>query len=44
MVLWLFTGMIALRRSGTELIHNDFTEAVGEVQAKKKKNVGYIYA
>jgi 26S proteasome regulatory subunit T5 len=37
-------GMIALRRGGTELIHNDFTEAVGEVQAKKKKNVGYIYA
>jgi len=37
-------GMIALRRGGTEMIHNDFTEAVSEVQAKKKKNVGYIYA
>jgi len=37
-------GMIALRRNGTELLHNDFVEAVSEVQAKKKKNVGYIYA
>jgi 26S proteasome regulatory subunit T5 len=37
-------GMIALRRNGTELSHNDFIEAIGEVQAKKKKNLGYIYA
>jgi len=37
-------GMIALRRNGTELGHNDFVEGIGEVQAKKKKNLGYIYA
>lgn len=37
-------GMIALRRNGTEIGHNDFVEAIGEVQAKKKKDLGYIYA
>eukprot|EP01111_Echinosteliopsis_oligospora_P003019 TRINITY_DN1485_c0_g1_i1.p1 TRINITY_DN1485_c0_g1~~TRINITY_DN1485_c0_g1_i1.p1 ORF type:complete len:429 (-),score=165.92 TRINITY_DN1485_c0_g1_i1:71-1357(-) len=37
-------GMIALRRGATELNHNDFVEGIAEVQAKKKKNVGYIYA
>lgn len=37
-------GMIALRRGGTELNHNDFMEGVSEVVAKKKKLQGYIYA
>lgn len=37
-------GMFALRRNGTQLGHNDFNEGISEVQAKKKKNVGYIYA
>jgi 26S proteasome regulatory subunit T5 len=37
-------GMIALRRNGTELVHNDYIEAIGEVQAKKKKDLGSIYA
>lgn len=34
-------GMIALRREGTEINHEDFTEAVAEVQAKKKVNLQY---
>jgi len=34
-------GMIALRREGTEINHEDFTEAVSEVQAKKKVNLQY---
>ncbi|GAM18480.1 hypothetical protein SAMD00019534_016550 [Acytostelium subglobosum LB1] len=34
-------GMIALRRGGKELIHNDFTEGIQEVQAKKKKTLEY---
>eukprot|EP01133_Synstelium_polycarpum_P006276 gene6276-7281_t len=34
-------GMIALRRGGTELSHNDFTEGIQEVQAKKKKSLEY---
>jgi len=34
-------GMIALRREGVEIAHEDFTEAVSEVQAKKKVNLQY---
>eukprot|EP01112_Ceratiomyxa_fruticulosa_P006961 TRINITY_DN1790_c1_g1_i1.p1 TRINITY_DN1790_c1_g1~~TRINITY_DN1790_c1_g1_i1.p1 ORF type:complete len:432 (+),score=102.88 TRINITY_DN1790_c1_g1_i1:175-1470(+) len=34
-------GMIALRRNGTELNHNDFVEGIAEVQAKKKKSLVY---
>jgi 26S proteasome regulatory subunit T5 len=34
-------GMIALRREATEIIHEDFVEAVAEVQAKKKVNLQY---
>ena len=31
-------GMLALRRDGTIVNHEDFNEAVMEVQAKKKAN------
>jgi len=34
-------GMIALRREGMEITHDDFTEGVAEVQAKKKVNLQY---
>jgi len=34
-------GMIALRRDATEISHEDFTDAVSEVQAKKKVNLQY---
>jgi len=34
-------GMIALRREATEISHEDFTEGVAEVQAKKKVNLQY---
>lgn len=34
-------GMIALRRGGAEIHHEDFMEAVQEVQAKKKGNLIY---
>lgn len=34
-------GMLALRRDATELNHEDFVEAVSEVQAKKKANLAY---
>ena len=34
-------GMIALRREATEIAHEDFTEAVSEVAAKKKVNLQY---
>lgn len=34
-------GMLALRREATEITHEDFTEAVAEVQAKKKVNLQY---
>jgi 26S proteasome regulatory subunit T5 len=34
-------GMLALRREGTEISHEDFTEAVAEVQAKKKVSLQY---
>lgn len=34
-------GMIALRRGGTELNHEDYMDAILEVQAKKKANLNY---
>ncbi|KXS11464.1 26S proteasome subunit P45 [Gonapodya prolifera JEL478] len=34
-------GMIALRRGGTEVVHEDFMEAIQEVQAKKKTSLQY---
>lgn len=33
--------MIALRRGATELIHEDYMDAILEVQAKKKTNLQY---
>lgn len=39
---WLtFQGMIALRREATELDHEDYMDAIIEVQAKKKANLMY---
>jgi len=36
-------GMIALRNENTQLTHQDFVEAIAEVQAKKSKHLeGYI--
>mmetsp|Transcript_27206 Transcript_27206/g.59433 ORF Transcript_27206/g.59433 Transcript_27206/m.59433 type:complete len:501 (+) Transcript_27206:147-1649(+) len=34
-------GMLALRRDGTEVNHEDFVEGVTAVQAKKKANLNY---
>jgi len=34
-------GMIAMRREGTELTHEDYMDAIIEVQAKKKANLQY---
>lgn len=34
-------GMIALRRNATELSHEDYMDAILEVQAKKKANLNY---
>ena len=34
-------GMIALRRSAIEVQHEDFMDAILEVQAKKKMNLNY---
>jgi 26S proteasome regulatory subunit T5 len=34
-------GMLALRRDGTIINHEDFNEAILEVQAKKKSTVNY---
>ncbi|KAI9145682.1 P-loop containing nucleoside triphosphate hydrolase protein [Paraphysoderma sedebokerense] len=34
-------GMIALRRGGTVISHEDFMDAIQEVQAKKKTNLQY---
>ncbi|RCN42797.1 hypothetical protein ANCCAN_11230, partial [Ancylostoma caninum] len=34
-------GMIALRRDATEVVHEDFMDAVLEVQAKKKASLNY---
>lgn len=37
----LLQGMIALRRGATELNHEDYMDAILEVQAKKKANLQY---
>ncbi|KAJ4453022.1 putative 26S protease regulatory subunit 6A A [Paratrimastix pyriformis] len=34
-------GMLALRRGGTELLHQDFVEGISQVQAKKKSSLNY---
>ena len=34
-------GMLALRRDATEVKHEDFNDAVIEVQAKKKASLNY---
>jgi len=34
-------GMIALRRGGTEVSHNDYVEGINQVKAKKKKKLYY---
>jgi len=34
-------GMIALRRDASEIQHEDFMQAIAEVQAKKKVNLAY---
>lgn len=34
-------GMLALRRDATQVNHEDFNEAITEVQAKKKANLNY---
>lgn len=36
-----FKGMIALRRGAVEVQHEDFMDAILEVQAKKKTNLNY---
>ncbi|KAK0426696.1 hypothetical protein QR680_009851 [Steinernema hermaphroditum] len=35
------SGMIALRRDATEVLHEDFMDAILEVQAKKKTSLNY---
>jgi len=35
-------GMIALRRDASKLLHEDYVEAIAEVQAKKKANLVYF--
>ena len=39
--LFTLQGMIALRRGATELQHEDYMDAILEVQAKKKANLQY---
>ena len=34
-------GMMALRRGGTDMRHEDFVEGISQVQAKKKANLNY---
>jgi 26S proteasome regulatory subunit T5 len=34
-------GMLALRREGTTIMHEDFIEGIAQVQAKKKTNLAY---
>ena len=36
-------GMIALRRGGTEVSHNDYFEGINQVKAKKKAKLYYYY-
>ena len=37
-------GMIALRRGGTEVTHNDYVEGINQVKAKKKAKLYYYYS
>ena len=37
-------GMLALRRDALEVNHEDFNEGIVQVQAKKKANLGVMYA
>lgn len=41
MMQFITQGMIALRREATELDHEDYMDAIIEVQAKKKANLMY---
>lgn len=41
LVFSFLQGMIAMRREGTELTHEDYMDAIIEVQAKKKTNLQY---
>ena len=34
-------GMVALRRGGTQLQHEDFVEGISQVQSKKKASLNY---
>lgn len=34
-------GMVALRRGGTQLRHEDFVEGISQVQSKKKASLNY---
>ncbi len=38
----LQAGMLALRRDGLEVNHEDFVEGIVAVQAKKKTNLNYM--
>ena len=40
-MLLFIKGMIALRRGAVEVQHEDFMDAILEVQAKKKMNLNY---
>ena len=35
-------GMLALRRGGKELQHEDYVEGIAQVQSKKKKSLSYF--
>jgi 26S proteasome regulatory subunit T5 len=37
----IFKGMLALRRDATQVTHEDFVDAILEVQAKKKAKLFY---
>lgn len=34
-------GMLALRRESEKIVHEDFVEAIGQVQQKKKSKLQY---
>lgn len=40
-LIYFIKGMIALRREATTVTHEDFMDAIVEVQAKKKANLNY---
>lgn len=41
-LLYYLKGMIALRRDATQVMHEDFMDAILEVQAKKKSKLFYF--